>query len=183
MAKLVSKVYGDALFDAALESGSLETVFPEVQALHSIFESREDLAQLLNQPRISKEEKIQVMEQIFSGRISGQLMGLLTTIVKKDRQNEILSILEYFIQRVKEYKKIGTAYVTSAVELREEQKIRLKEKLLSTTEYEEFEMYYDVDPELIGGMVIRIGDRVVDSSIRTQLYELKKQLLAGQVEG
>ena len=86
-------------------------------------------------------------------------------------------ILDYFIQAVREYKKIGTAFVASAVALRDEQKAALKAKLLETTPYVEFEMEYTVDPSLIGGMVIRIGDRVVDSSIKTQLYELKKQLL------
>ena len=83
--------------------------------------------------------------------------------------------------KVKEYKKIGTAYVTSAVELSETQKSQVKERLLATTVYKEFEMNYTVDESLIGGMVIRIGDRVVDSSIKTQLYELKKSLLNVQM--
>ena len=86
-----------------------------------------------------------------------------------------------FIAQVKEYKKIGTADVTSAVELSSAQKTQVKEKLLATTRYVEFEMNYNVDPSLIGGMIIRIGDRVVDSSIKTQLYELKKELLNVQL--
>ena len=52
----------------------------------------------------------------------------------------------------------------------------MKEKLLASTKYVMFEMTYQVDPALIGGMVIRIGDRVVDSSIRTRIYEMKKEL-------
>ena len=103
-------------------------------------------------------------------------MGFLTIIVEKGRQNDISAIFQYFIGRVKEYKKIGTAYITSAVELKETQKAQIKERLLATTSYVEFEMIYSVDPALIGGLVIRIGDRVVDSSIKTQLYELKKNL-------
>jgi F-type H+-transporting ATPase subunit delta len=121
------------------------------------------------------------MHQIFDQRVEKEMMSFLNIIVEKDRQNDMIPILEYFIQRVKEYKKIGTATVTSAVELRAEQKADLEKKLLETTPYEEFEMNYQVDPELIGGMVIRIGDRVVDSSIRTRLYELKKELSAIQL--
>ena len=93
----------------------------------------------------------------------------------------MISILEYFIQRVKEFKKIGAAYVTSAVELGAEQKAALEKRLLETTGYVQFEMHYDVDASLLGGMVIRIGDRVVDSSIKTRLYELKKELSALQL--
>lgn len=68
------------------------------------------------------------------------------------------------------------AHVTSAVELKEEQKAQLVKKLLDTTGYVDVEMDYQVDPALIGGMVIRIKDRVVDSSIRTQLHELRRDL-------
>ena len=108
-------------------------------------------------------------------------MGFLAIIVEKDRQSDMIPIFEYFIERVKEFKKIGAAYVTSAVELNAEQKASLEEKLLATTPYVSFDMYYEVDPELLGGMVVRIGDHVVDSSIKTRLYELKKELLALQL--
>jgi len=93
----------------------------------------------------------------------------------------MIVILDYFVRRVKEYKKIGAAYVTSAAELKPEQKASLEEKLLATTPYIEFEMHYATDPSLLGGMVIRIGDHVVDSSIKTRLYELKKELSALQL--
>ena len=103
-------------------------------------------------------------------------MGFLAVVVEKDRQNDLLPIFSYFIQRVKEFKRIGTVSVTSAVELSEDQKNRLQEKLLTVTDYVMLETDYQVEPALIGGMVIRIGDRVVDSSIRTRLYEMKKEL-------
>lgn len=177
MAKLIAKVYGDALFEAALDKQNLEAVYEEAQALCSIFRDNPKLMDALNHPQIVKEEKISVMENVFSGRVSDEMMGFLTIIVDKGRQKEIPMILDYFIQAVREYKKIGTAFVASAVALRDEQKAAVKAKLLETTPYVEFEMEYTVDPGLIGGMVIRIGDRVVDSSIKTQLYELKKQLL------
>ena len=108
-------------------------------------------------------------------------MGFLAVIVDKGRQKEIPAICEYFINAVKEYKKIGVAHVASAVELNEGQKARLVEKLLNTTQYVDFEMDYQVDPSIIGGMVIRIGDRVVDSSIKTQIYELRRSLLKLQL--
>lgn len=181
MAKLVSKVYGDALFEAAQDMNGMDTAYEEAVEIQTIFKEHSDLMQLLTHPQIVKEEKLQVMKDIFSGKVSDVMMGFLATVVDKGRQHDIPAILTYFIDRVKEYKNIGTAQVTSAVELNETQKVQVTERLLATTRYVEFEMNYAVDPSLIGGMVIRIGDRVVDSSIKTQLYELRKDLLNVQL--
>ena len=70
---------------------------------------------------------------------------------------------------------------TTAVSLSDEQKKQLVVRLEETTKYESFEMNYQVDETLIGGMVIRIGDRVVDSSIKTKLYEMSRELRNIQV--
>ncbi len=176
MAKLVSKVYGDALFETAMEKDRIDVLYEEIVSLVPVLEGNPELMALLNNPRIVKEEKVTIIHQVFEGRVEEELMGFLTVVVEKDRQNDLIPIFAYFIQRVKEYKRIGTVSVTSAVELSEEQKARLQEKLLETTDYVMFEMNYQIDSALIGGMVIRIGDRVVDSSIHTRLYEMKKEL-------
>ncbi len=181
MAKLISKVYGDALLEAAREKGTLDAVYEEVCALFDIFTEHTDLIQLLNHPQVVKEEKLQIVENVFGGRVSPEMLGFLTTVVDKGRQTEIPAIFRYFIGCVKEMKGIGIAAVTTAVELSEAQKAQVEEKLLATTSYKSFEMDYRVDPSLIGGMVIRIGDRVVDSSIKNRLDDLRKQLLEVQL--
>lgn len=176
MAKLVSKVYGDALFETAMDKDKMDVLYEEACALVPIFRDNPDLTLLLTNPQIVKEEKETMIRQIFSGRVAEELMSFLTIIVEKDRQNEILPILEYFIRRVKDYKKIGAVSVTSAVELKSGQKTELEKKLLELTSYAQFEMSYQVDPDLLGGLVVRIGDHVVDSSLKTRLYELKREL-------
>ena len=82
---------------------------------------------------------------------------------------------------MKEEKKIGQAFVVTATALSDAQKKKIEKRLLETTKYETFEMDYKVDESLIGGMVVRIGDRVVDSSIQTKLYELTRNLRNVQV--
>lgn len=176
MAKLVSTTYGDALFELALEESSLDAMLEEVRGISAIMEENPELSQLLTHPKIVKEEKVKVLDEIFSGRVSGEILGLMKLIVEKDHANEMNSVFVYFIDRVKEHKNIGTAYVTSAVELTDVQKKAVEERLLATTKYVEFEMHFDVDAELIGGMMIRIGDRIVDSSIKTKLHKLTREL-------
>lgn len=176
MAKLVSKIYGDALFQLAMESQSVDEYLSEVKSFQAIFESNQELVKLMNHPKIDKEEKRKVMKTIFDGKIRNDMQGFLDLLIRKDRFVQINSIIEYFIHQVKEYRNIGTAYITSAVSLREDQKEEIRKKLLETTKYVEIELIFRVDDQLIGGLVIRIGDRVVDSSVRTRINELSKEL-------
>ena len=94
----------------------------------------------------------------------------------KGRFCEIEEILGYFIFKVWEEKKIGVACVTSAIVLSDEQKKAIEAKLLETTSYVEIRTRYEVDESLIGGMVIRIGDRVVDSSVKSKLEKMAREL-------
>ena len=133
MAKLVSKVYGDALFEEAMEKNVLSQWYEEIGALRTIFLENPDLAQFLNHPQIIKEEKKKVVEAIFSGKLSDGLLGFLVTVIEKGRQNDMIPICDYFTDRVKAYKKIGVVKVTSALPLSEDQKKRVEERLLETT--------------------------------------------------
>ena len=182
MAKLVSTTYGDALFELALEEETLGAMLEEVQTVKGIFQAEKELLRLLDHPQMDKNEKIKLVENIFKGRCSEHMTGFLVLVIEKGRQKDLISIFDYFIHKAKEYEGIGTAYVSSAVPLSEEQKEAVKERLLTLTRYNSFEMEYQVKPELIGGLVIRIEDRVIDSSIRTQLFEMKKSLTKIQLQ-
>ena len=181
MAKLVSKVYGEALFEAAREAGRMDEMFGEVQELQKLLLENVELQKMMENPKVIREDKENVIETVFRGRISDEIVELMKLMIAKGRYSNIESVFDYFIGLVKEEKKIRIAYVTTAVELTDGQKDEVVRRLLETTGYESFEMNYAVDASLIGGMVIRIGDRVVDSSIKTKLYELTKSLRKIQV--
>ena len=181
MAKLISKRYGDALFELAVEENKVDDLLEEIGLLQKVLRENDDFGRLMTHPKINKDEKIRVVTDVFKGRISDELLGFLTIIISKDRYQEIDGILEYFLTEVKKYKGIGVATVTTAVPLRADQCKKVEQKLLNTTDYKSMEIHYEQDAALIGGMVIRIGDRVVDSSISTKLNELQKELLKVQI--
>ncbi len=181
MAKQVAGTYGDALFETAVEEKHIDELYEEVLALKEILKDNPDLSRLLNHPKLTKEEKLKLMEDVFEGRASKELTGFLHIVITNDRYSEIDAILDYFIESVKEYKSIGVAFVSTPTELSESQKRAVEDKLLSTSGYSSMEMHYSIDESLIGGMVIRLGDRVVDSSIRSKLEALRKSLLNIQV--
>ena len=141
MAKLVSATYGDALFELAVEESKVDSLYAEATDCLKVFEENSELGRLLNHPKIDKSEKEKVIENAFGQFVSKDITGLLVLMVSKDRQKQIMETLRYFIGKIKEYKKIGSAVVSTAKPL-----------------------------------VIRIGDRVVDSSIKTKLDEFAKDL-------
>ena len=182
MAKLVSKTYGDALFEVAREKNQLDEFLEEVKAVLTAVQENNELIKLISHPKIAKEEKIQIVTDIFSGKVSDELVGLLRMIVDKGHFEEVEGVLTYFIDVVKEFKNIGTAYVTSAIALSDAQKVAVEKRLLETTKYIKFEMHFDVDAALIGGMKIRIGDRVIDSSIQNKISDLTRELTKIQLK-
>ena len=183
MAKLVSKTYGEALYELAMESGEDRALalMDEIRCVEEILESNPQFDVFLKHPGIPKQDKLEVVENVFKGHVSDELAGLLEIVVSKERYGDLQSIFAYFTDRVKEQQKIGVAYVTTAVELDGAQKKAVEGKLLETSGYRKMEMHYRVDASIIGRMVIRISNRVVDSSIRTKLDGMTKQLLQIQL--
>lgn len=181
MAKLVSKTYGDALFAVALEENRMDEFFEAVGVVAEVLRTNDEFGKLMNHPKIVKEEKVKIVEETFGNSLPKEIVGIMVLMVSKNRAEEILAMFDYFMTLVEEEKKIGKASVTTAVPLSDKQKAKVEQRLLDTTKYETFKMTYEVDESLIGGMVIRIGDRVVDSSVRTKLYELSRELRNVQI--
>lgn len=181
MAKLVSQVYGEALFGLATESGRLAQFSEELEAVADILEKNPQYTALLEHPQLDKPEKTEVFDRVFEGRICSELTGFFHILLEKGRFHDLKAIRKYFHERQLEYDKIGVAWVTSAVALSDAQKEKIMEKLLATTDFVSMQMHYQIDPALIGGLKIRIGDRVVDSSILCKLNDMKEKLMKIQL--
>lgn len=182
MAKLASKTYGDALFELAVTMHKVDEFMEEVVLVQTVLEENPELKSIMAHPEITKEEKIRLAEECFKGRLSNEVVGFLVVVITKGRFLELPGIFAYFTARVKEYKKIGVAEVFSASELSDTWKKKVEERLLATTRYDKMEITYRIDESLIGGLIIRIGDRVVDNSIKSKLMALKSQLLKVSLE-
>ncbi len=176
MAKSAITTYGEALFQIACESSSCIEMLEEVKELKNVVIANPELKELMLNPRFSKEEHLEILGQVFKGKIDDRLFSFLELITVKGRYGYLDEILDYFILRVKEYLHIGQAKVTSAIAIDDEMKQRIKDKLLATTDYKEIEIDYETDPSLIGGMVIRIKDRIVDNSVKTKLENITRDL-------
>jgi len=176
MAKLVSKVYGDAYVSVVSEKNNLIDALEEIKSVKNILLENVEIIELLDSPKMDDEEKIDFIKGIFENHISVDSMGFLLTIIEKKRQAELLPILDYVIDCVKELLLIGKATVTTALPLDGSKKERIVDELLKSSHYKSLEAEYVVDESIIGGIVIRIGDRVVDSSVKTRIDKMRKML-------
>ena len=176
MAKLVSKVYGDAYVSVVSEKNNLIDALEEIKSVKNILLENVEIIELLDSPKMDDEEKIDFIKGIFENCISVDSLGFLLTIIEKKRQAELIPILDYVIDCVKELLLIGKATVTTALPLDDSKKERIVDELLKSSNYKSLEVEYVVDESIIGGIVIRIGDRVVDSSVKTRIDKMRKML-------
>ena len=176
MAKLVSKVYGDAYVSVVSEKNNLIDALEEIKLLKNILLENGEIIELLDSPKLDDEEKTAFIKGIFENHISVDSLGFLLTVIEKKRQAELLPIVDYVIDCIKELLLIGKATITTALELDDAKKERIVDELLKTSHYKSLEVEYVVDNSIIGGIVIRIGDRVVDSSVKTRIDKMRKML-------
>lgn len=196
MARLISKIYGEALFDYAKEAKTLEKMCEEAIDIKHVFSTSKELKDFISNPKISTEAKVKFVREIFSekfwvGKIAktlkifkiditkgsnSKILDFLSIIIEKGRYKDIVPIFDYFIKLVYKEKNIGEAEIISAVELTDDKKNTLKEKLISATNYNDFEINYKIDETLIAGIKIKIGDKVFDKSYKTKIFEISKSL-------
>ena len=175
MAKLVVKRYATALFDLAVSEGALAKYEEEVKVIVKALHDEPDFMAVLQDHKVTTEDKVSIVENVFTDKVSTPIVGLLVLLVNKGRQAEMLDVLEAFLERVKAESGIVKAVVTSAIPLKEEQVVALKEKLEAGTK-SKIELETIVDSSIIAGLVVRVGDKVVDASYKGEMQTLKKQL-------
>ncbi len=180
MVELIAKRYGQALFELATESGDLVGREQEINQMLDGFTENEDFMTILNHPKLHKGDKIDVLLQVFEGKVSEDLIGFLVLAVQKGRQDNIVDILKYTLAKIEEHNGFVTAYVASAVTLTKEDEKLIINKLESQTG-KKITLVTSVDKSLIGGLSIRINDRIVDNSIKSALSRMARDVYDAKV--
>ncbi len=175
----VSKRYAKALVDLAKNQGKLEEVWEELSRLSGLLESEETLRYIFFNPSIAPVQKGLVLEEVSERlRLSPLTVNFLTLLLRKGRLQNLSDIIEQYRVLRDEILNRATAEVQSATPLSEETKIRLREKLSQVTG-KDIILKTSVNPELLGGIVTKIGSLVFDGSVRTQLDRVRERLVKG----
>ncbi|MDK2917557.1 MAG: F-type H+-transporting ATPase subunit delta [Candidatus Petromonas sp.] len=175
MAKLVSKAYSEALFEVALEENKTDLFLDELQFVVDTFKMYPDFYELFKSPLIKVDEKKKIISEIFGDKLSDEMNNFLKIILDKRRGYYIEQIKWEFEKMVNHHKGIIKAVAVTAVPLSDEEKMSLQEKLSNVTG-KNIKLTNEIDQNLLGGVLVRIGDKVIDGSIKGRLEEMKESL-------
>ncbi len=165
--------YAKSLMDLSLEKGNLEKVCADMKLVNTICKGSHDLQVVLKSPIIKTDKKQSILKALFDGKVDKMTSGYLQLLAVKKRERYIEVIAEEFIEKYKEHKKIITAVITTAYGIDEDVR-KSVQKLIKDSLKSEVELVEKVDKDLIGGFILRIGDKQDDTSILRKIRLLNR---------
>ncbi len=172
--------YAEALFEAAREREELEGVLEDLEEFAGVLDESEELRLFFYGGQIPEREKRRAIDALTQN-MTLSTRNFLKVLSDKGREEILDEVLLRYEELVKEHLGRVEVEVTTAVELSEEEVSRIKERLGRLLEGREVILNTNVDPDILGGAVFRIGGRMVDGSIRGQLLSLREEMLERSV--
>lgn len=175
MAELVSKRYALALFDAGLDLNKINDFNEELDFLDAVFEEEEKLFQLLSHPRIKRDEKKDLIDNVFKDKLSLEMMNFLYILIDKRRESYILDIIKKYKLLFNEHENIVKVVAMTAVPMEDKSKDKLVEALGNKLN-KNIELTNEIDPSVLGGILLKLEDKVMDGTLRGQLNSISKAI-------
>jgi F-type H+-transporting ATPase subunit delta len=167
--------YAKSLIGLALEKGQLENVFADMKWLQGICKGNGDFVALLRSPIVKSDKKHKILDSVTGDSVNGITKAFIKLLISKGRESNLPEIASSYVAQYKEHKKIYDVKLVTATPASEELKNAIVNHLRSTTEMQNIELETAVDEKLIGGFVLRVGDKLVDASIAYDLKNIARQ--------
>jgi F-type H+-transporting ATPase subunit delta len=172
----VAAPYAQALLSIAKSKDSVDAISQVAADFLSLLKESDDLSAFLANPIANSDAKRGVIRQALGDDANTEIKNFLLLLVDKGRIYLAEPILQQFQAQVRELRQTVLAEVTSAIELTDEQKETVRQKVLGITNANSVELETSVDSDLLGGVIIQIGSQVLDASLRGQLRRISLQL-------
>lgn len=173
----VATRYAKSLLDLAQEKGLTETIHKDMQFFKNTVDASRPLLLMMKNPIVRAEKKNAIVKAVFEGRVNPMTMSFFQIIARKNREPILDAIAEAFIVQYNRLKGIKRATVVTTVPLTPALREKFKAMVIQTTGGNLVELKEEIDPQLVGGYVLRLGDRQVDESLRSRLNDLRLQFL------
>lgn len=170
--------YAKSLLDLAVEQNSLEPTLEDMQLLEAICQQSREFANVLRSPVIKGDKKQSIINAVIGDKLSPLVKAFVALLVNKSREGKLPEIATAFVAQYKEQKNIRTVKVTTAVPMTDVVKEAIRSRVeAAVPQAAEIEMTEEVNPDLIGGFVLQMDDKLFDASILRDLKDVKAQFL------
>lgn len=166
--------YAKSLLGLAVEQNMLEQAYADMEKIAAVCHANREFRVFLKSPVVKADKKISVIQSVFGNQLSPIVGGFVKIIATHRREDVLAEIADSFVAQYKEFKKISTAEITTAFKMDEKLKENIRQVIMKS-EGREVTITEKIDPSLIGGIKVRINDRLFDASISRKLAELKKE--------
>lgn len=171
----IAQPYAEAFLELATKE-SLDTIINDLNCLSSTLTSSGDLKKLLANPLVNANNKKSILKSIFSEKLDGKTLRFLLVLCDRGRISYLDSIVDKAIELAYKAASIEIVKVTSSVSFTSGQQESLVSKLKTLTGASQIKLNVEVNPNLIGGFIIQIGSKIIDTSIQGQLRQLSSYL-------
>lgn len=174
----IAKRYARSLVELSIEMDRLDAVKKDMDLLNSLCTHNRDFLLFLKNPIIHSYQKLNILKKILKDSVNDLTFRFIDIVTRKSRENVLPEIVTEFLVQYRKYKKIEVVEVTTPVGL--DKKLRAEFEDLAKNHIKKgwkVDLVEKVDEDLIGGYIVRIGDRQIDDSVASKLRELKKQLI------
>lgn len=172
----VVRRYAVALFNHSLKAGAIDETVADMKSLSEVIGGSAQLDAFLTHPLVAADKKKALLEKVFATHLSDTVVDFVKLLVDKRRINAVQLVVNEFVALVRIHKNIAAAEVVTAVPLTPKQRKALEAALEKRTG-KDIEIHEIVDASVMGGVCVRIGDTILDGTVRTQLERLREQLL------
>lgn len=176
LAQQVAKKYSSALFNIVREKGMVDQAFEQFEQLDNLVKKDDSLLQFLLAPHILDQFKVDLIKEVFGSRLEPLFLQFLLVLIEKHRIGFLHDIIEEFRARVAEARGIIVARVTTAVPLDDKARAGLIAKLTTKTG-KTIELDEKADTAILGGVIVILGDQIIDGSVRNKLSILRDELM------
>lgn len=169
----VASRYVKSLLGLAVEQGVVEQVNNDMNLFVKTCEENKELTLMLHSPIIKHTTKKVILEKIFKSKVQPLTMAIIEMLTLKNREPLLLAIAKEFHNAYNEYKGIGKATITTSVAMDADLRAEIEKIVKKLSSKEQVELVEKVDHDMIGGFILNVGDRQIDTSIRNKLKALK----------
>ena len=170
----VASRYAKSLLSLVAEKGNMEEAFKDMTLIQKTCSENRDLVVLLRSPVVNTEKKVSILNTVFEKNVGKVTLLFINLITKNRREGALPEIADAFVSQYKAMKGITTAVVTSATVLADDAKKKIQD-LVQKEVGGTVEIVMEINPELIGGFILRIGDKQLDTSILSKIGDLRQE--------